>query len=236
MNQYIIAFWGGIISFLSPCVLPLIPVYISIISGVSTQEILKEENKKINFHIIISALLFILGFSLVFSIMGAGASYLGGFLIKYKIIFQKVMASILVLIGLHISGLINIKFLNYEKRIQIKTNSDKTLKSFNTWSKYLLPFLTGCAFAIGWSPCIGPILAGILVMASTSAILSKGFLLLLTYSLGLGIPFILAAILSGFFFKFISKYRKIFKYTETISGIIIILAGILLFFDKINIG
>lgn len=221
--QYLIAFWGGILSFFSPCVLPLIPAYLSIISGVSASEIIKGD-KNLSKKIFLSSVFFVLGFSLVFSLMGAGASYIGSFLFKYKNIFQKTMGIFLILLGIHTTGLLNIKWLNFEKRIRLK----------NSQYNYFSAFLIGCAFAIGWSPCIGPVLGGILVMASNAGIMSKGFILLLFYSLGLGIPFLLAAFFAGVFFNFISRYKNIFKYIEIFAGLLIILLGFLLFFNKLN--
>ncbi|HOJ86869.1 MAG TPA: cytochrome c biogenesis CcdA family protein [Elusimicrobiales bacterium] len=224
MKEYLIAFFSGTASFFSPCVLPLIPGYLSLISGFSAKEILSEEKDKINkLKFFYFSVFFVLGFSIVFTVLGAFSSMAGGFIIKNREIFQKVMGIVMVIIGLHISGVLTVKLFNFEKR--------KIYKSFDYG--YLTSFLTGMSFAFGWSPCIGPFLANILLIASTKSVY-EGSSLLMIYSLGLGFPFIIASVGAGAFFRFVSSRKKVFLYIEKISGFLIILIGILIFFNKFS--
>ena len=176
MIELFIAFGAGLISFLSPCVLPLIPGYISYISGSSLNELI--EKKDVNLFPII---LFTLGFSIVFIIFGAASTYLGQVLLQNSYELRIAAGLIITLLSLHIIGIINLKFLNYEKRIQTNTNKN-----------FYSPILIGMAFAFGWTPCIGPILGSILVLAATEENINKGILLLIFYSMGLALPFILS--------------------------------------------
>ena len=176
MFELIIAFGAGLISFLSPCVLPLIPGYISYISGSSLNELI--DKKKIN---LIPIILFTLGFSLVFIIFGAASTFLGQVLLQNSYELRIAAGLLIVILSLHIIGIINIKFLNYEKRIQTNTNTN-----------FYSPILIGMAFAFGWTPCIGPILGSILVLAATEENINKGIMLLISYSTGLALPFILS--------------------------------------------
>ena len=186
MIELTIALGAGLISFLSPCVLPLIPGYISYISGSSLSELI--EKKNVNLFPII---LFTIGFSVVFIIFGAASTFLGNIFLQNSYELRIVAGLIIIILSLHIIGLINLKFLNYEKRIQ--TNITKNLFS---------PILIGMAFAFGWTPCIGPILGSILVLASTEESLFQGILLLSFYSIGLGVPFILSGYLIQKFLLF----------------------------------
>ena len=172
MIEIFVAFGAGLISFLSPCVLPLIPGYISYISGSSLNELL--EKKNIN---LIPILLFTLGFSIVFIIFGAASTFLGQVLLQNSYELRIFAGLVIVILSLHIIGIINLKFLNYEKRIQTNTNTN-----------FYSPILIGMAFAFGWTPCIGPILGSILVLAATEDSINKGILLLISYSLGLRFP------------------------------------------------
>jgi len=225
MKEYIIAFSSGIVSFASPCILPLIPGYLSIISGFSARDILSDDGKLISSKkLLYFSLAFVLGFSTVFTLLGAFSATAGGFFYKNRLMIERVMGVLMFLIGLHISGFIKINFLNYEKR---KIHKSKA-------SSYLSSFITGVSFAFGWSPCIGPFLASILMIASTQSV-SKGGMLLFVYSLGLGIPFIVASLLSGAFFKFISNNKKFFLYLEKIAGVLIMLIGVLIFFDRFSL-
>jgi len=225
MKEYIISFFSGALSFFSPCVLPLIPAYLSIISGFSAREILSDDLSKIEKkRFVYFSIFFVLGFSVVFAMLGVFSSFTGSFIIKNRVLIQKIMGVIMVFIGLHISGVFRIKLFEFEKR--------KIYKSINP--SYLTSFITGMSFAFGWSPCIGPFLANILLIASAKSIY-HGFILLVIYSFGLGIPFIIAAVGAGFFFKFISSNKKLFIYIEKISGLIIVLIGALIFLDRFSI-
>ena len=218
MIELIVAFGAGLISFLSPCVLPLIPGYISYISGNSLNELI--EKKSINLFPII---LFTVGFSLVFIIFGAASTFLGQVLLQNSYELRIAAGLIIIVLSLHIIGIINIKFLNYEKRIH--TNSNTRLYS---------PILIGMAFAFGWTPCIGPILGSILVLASTEESLNKGILLLFSYSLGLAIPFILSGYLIQRFLIFSKNFKKNINLVSKIGGIILLITGVLILTNQLQ--
>ena len=218
MIELIIAFGAGLISFLSPCVLPLIPGYISYISGSSLNELL--EKKNIN---LVPIILFTVGFSIVFIIFGTASTFLGQVLLKNSAELRILAGLLIIVFSLHIIGLINIKFLNYEKRIQ--ANISKNLFS---------PVLIGMAFAFGWTPCIGPILGSILVLASTEENLSKGILLLLFYSIGLAIPFILSGYLIQKFLIFSKNFKKNINKVSKIGGIILLFTGLLIITNQLQ--
>ncbi len=210
--ELFIALGAGLISFLSPCVLPLIPGYISYISGSSINELI--EKKSVNLFPII---LFTVGFSIVFIFFGAASTLLGQVLLQNSYELRIVAGVIIVILSLHLIGIINIKFLNYEKRVQtdIKRN-------------FFSPALIGMAFAFGWTPCIGPILGSILVLASTEESLQQGILLLTFYSVGLAVPFILAGYLIQRFLVFSKNFRKNINKVSKIGGSILLITGILM--------
>ena len=210
--ELFIALGAGLISFLSPCVLPLIPGYISYISGSSINELI--EKKNVNLFPII---LFTVGFSIVFIFFGAASTLLGQVLLQNSYELRIIAGAIIIILSLHIIGIINIKFLNYEKRVQtdIKRN-------------FFSPALIGMAFAFGWTPCIGPILGSILVLASTEESLQQGILLLTFYSLGLAVPFILAGYLIQRFLVFSKNFRKNINKVSKIGGSILLITGILM--------
>ena len=210
--ELFIALGAGLISFLSPCVLPLIPGYISYISGSSINELI--EKKSVNLFPII---LFTVGFSIVFIFFGAASTLLGQVLLQNSYELRIVAGVIIIILSLHLIGIINIKFLNYEKRVQtdIKIN-------------FFSPALIGMAFAFGWTPCIGPILGSILVLASTEESLQQGILLLTFYSIGLAVPFILAGYLIQRFLVFSKNFRKNINKVSKIGGSILLITGILM--------
>ena len=212
MMELFIALGAGLISFLSPCVLPLIPGYISYISGSSINELI--EKKSVNLFPII---LFTVGFSIVFIFFGAASTLLGQVLLQNSYELRIVAGVIIIILSLHLIGIINIKFLNYEKRVQrdIKRN-------------FFSPALIGMAFAFGWTPCIGPILGSILVLASTEESLQQGILLLTFYSIGLAVPFILAGYLIQRFLVFSKNFRKNINKVSKIGGSILLITGILM--------
>ena len=212
MMELFIALGAGLISFLSPCVLPLIPGYISYISGSSINELI--EKKSVNLFPII---LFTIGFSIVFIFFGAASTLLGQVLLQNSYELRIVAGVIIIILSLHLIGIINIKFLNYEKRVQtdIKRN-------------FFSPALIGMAFAFGWTPCIGPILGSILVLASTEESLQQGILLLTFYSIGLAVPFILAGYLIQRFLVFSKNFRKNINKVSKIGGSILLITGILM--------
>ncbi|HPK86697.1 MAG TPA: cytochrome c biogenesis protein CcdA [Atribacterota bacterium] len=226
--SYFAAFIAGILSFLSPCILPLVPGYISFITGLSLEEISTQSHKNAGsiYRILAGALSFILGFSLVFVSLGASATFLGKFMQDYAIWFKRIGGVIIIIFGLHMLHLLNIPFLQYQKRINLKQNL-----SFNI---FFTPFLIGFAFAFGWTPCIGPILAAILLYAGTQETVSKGVILLLFYSAGLAIPFLLTALAVNQFYKVAGKIKKAFPVIETVGGILLVIIGILVFSDNLS--
>ncbi len=218
MFELIVAFGAGLISFLSPCVLPLIPGYISYITGNSLSELI--EKKKVNLTPII---LFTVGFSIVFIIFGAASTFLGQVLLQNSYELRIVAGLLIVVLSLHILGIINIKFLNYEKRIQTNTNTN-----------FYSPILIGMAFAFGWTPCIGPILGSILVLAATEESINKGILLLIFYSLGLALPFILSGYLIQKFLIFSKNFKKNINLVTKIGGFILLITGVLILTNQLQ--
>ncbi len=219
MTEIFVAIGAGIISFLSPCVLPLIPGYISYISGTSLDKLL--ESKTIN---IIPTILFSLGFSLVFIVFGASATYLGKILLTNSFPLRIVAGIIIIIFSLQILEFINLNFLNYEKRILTKDN-----KSF------LSPLIIGMAFAFGWTPCIGPILGSILVLASTTENVYSGIILLSFYSLGLAVPFILYGYLIQKFLLFSKNIKNKMKIITKTGGIFLLFTGILILTNQLQV-
>ena len=218
MIELLIAFGAGLISFLSPCVLPLIPGYVSFISGQSLQELLG--SKRIKF---LPLILFCTGFSTVFIILGASASFLGQKLLQNSEILRITAGIVIIIFSLQLVGLINISYLNLEKRFEAK-------KSQNI----LFPYVIGLAFGFGWTPCIGPILGSILALASIEETLSRAILLLSFYSLGLAIPFILSGYLIQKFLLFSKNFKKNINIISKIGGIILLVTGILILTNQLQ--
>jgi cytochrome c-type biogenesis protein len=218
MFELFVAFSAGLISFLSPCVLPLIPGYISYVSGSSFNELI--EKKNIN---LIPIILFTVGFSIVFIIFGAASTFLGQLLLQNSFELRIVAGVIIIIFSLHIIGVINLKFLNYEKRIQ--TNNNKNIFS---------PIIIGAAFGFGWTPCIGPILGSILALAATEESINKGIILLLFYSLGLALPFILSGYLIQKFLIFSKNFKKNINLVSKIGGLILLITGILILTNQLQ--
>ena len=215
-----VAFWAGLVSFFSPCVLPLIPAYIMYISGsMSEEEVYK--NKK---NTVIRTLGFVIGFSIVFILLGAAATALGSFINRNLVIFRKVSGIFIVLFGLYMLNIIDLKFLN--KSFKVKAPK---IKGFTS------SLLMGMAFSIGWSPCVSVVLGSILFLASTQNTMYQGILMLTAYSAGLAIPFIIVSFLLEKFNKNISKFEKASVYISKIGGIIIVLLGILVTMDKLRL-
>ena len=219
MIELFIAFGAGLISFLSPCVLPLIPGYISFISGSSVNELLAK--KKIN---LIPLILFTLGFSFVFIMFGAAASYLGQVLLQNSQTLRIIAGLVIIIFSLQLIGIVNISFLNFEKKVYTKRNN-------NIW----FSFIVGMAFGFGWTPCIGPILGSILALASTEETIFKAIILLSFYSLGLAIPFILSGYLMQRFLMFSKNFRKNINLVSKIGGVILLITGILILTNQLQI-
>lgn len=215
-----LAFGAGVLSFLSPCVLPLIPAYIALITGLTTKE-LEEEEEKYFSQLFSQSILFILGFSFVFISFSITINYFGKYIPQG--VLRIIGGSIVILLGLHMVGIITINFLNKVKKINL---SKKPLYIGSA-------FVVGMVFAFGWSPCIGPILGSILMYASVQETLSKSIFLLISYCLGLGIPFIFISVVGvGMFVKFFKKFNKYYRVVEIASGVLLIIIGLLILLNK----
>ena len=218
----LIAFSAGLLSFVSPCILPLVPSYITYITGVSFKELTDVKAKaKLRWATVSHSLLFIMGFSTIFILMGASASYLGQILAQYQYWIMKGGGVLIILLGIHFTGIINLPFLQMEKRIELRK---KPLG-------YLGSFLVGIVFAAGWTPCIGPILSTILIYASTSQNFTTGIKLLTVYSMGLGIPFFLSSLAFNSFLSAFDRIKRYMRVITIVSGIFLIILGILFLTD-----
>jgi cytochrome c-type biogenesis protein len=218
------AFVAGLLSFFSPCVLPLVPVNIALISGVSIEAML-EGRRSALWPTVSRTLLFILGFSIVFSLLGAGAGAAGNFLSEYRGLIRILGGLALIVFGLHMTGLVPINALH---RIGIRQTAGREFGAVGT-------VLIGMAFAVSWQPCIGPILAGILTLAAATGETWKAVRLLLVYSAGMGVPFLIAATAMGTFLKISARARKVMKWIEVGSGILLIALGLLLLADRMAV-
>ena len=208
-----ISFTAGLLSFLSPCVLPLIPSYVSFITGLSLDDV--QRSRRIT---LIHSLLFIAGFTIVFLLLGATATVLGQVLLRQRDWVGRIGGVLVIVLGLYLLGVFNIGALATERRVHIAT---KPLG-------YLGTLLVGMAFAAGWTPCIGPILGGVLTYTATSADLNRGLVLLFAYSLGLAVPFLLAALMIDRFMELFQRYRGALIWMSRISGILLIAVGLLM--------
>ena len=220
MSLFFLSFFAGMISFLSPCVLPLIPGYLSFICGTDLENL----QKKSKYFILQKSALFVLGFSFIFILLGASSTFFGSFFLAKSQIFSNIIAIIIIIFGLYLTGIINFNFFNNEFRFYISKYSNN----------FSFPFVVGMGFAFGWTPCIGPILGSILALASLENSLSQGIFLLLVYSIGLGVPFMLAGYYMGNFLLFSKKARKSIMTIQKISGVVLIITGVLIFTSKLQ--
>ncbi len=215
------AFLAGVLSFISPCVLPLIPSYVSFITGISFEELTESDaSSRVKKVILFNSLMFILGFSVVFIAMGATISLMGQYFATYQGVLRRVGAIIIIFLGLHIIGIVNIKALQQDKRLHFFR--DKPLGLIGS-------FLVGIGFAAGWTPCIGPILASILLVAGTSETFSFGIWLLVVYSLGLAIPFFLTSIGINRFLAYFNRIKRYMRTISIVSGVFLIIMGVLIY-------
>ena len=219
------AFAAGLLSFLSPCVLPLIPSYITYITGLSFADLQAEQTtRQVRLQAMLHSLAFIAGFTAVFVLLGASATAIGAFLQEQMMLIRRIGGALIVLFGLHISGLFSLTMLLGEKRLNIR----------NKPAGFFGSFLVGLAFAAGWTPCIGPILASILMVAATEETVFQGIALLLVYSLGLGIPFFLSAVALHRFLLFFNRYRRHIRLMEIVTGLFLVIVGVLIFTNTLN--
>jgi len=222
----IAAFSAGLLSFVSPCVLPLVPSYISYITGLSIEQLTDaSEREKFKKAIVLNSLLFIAGFSAVFIAFGASASFLGQILITYQDYIRRIGGIVIVLFGLYLLGVLNVNFLKLEHRYQFR----------NRPAGYLGSFLIGVAFAAGWTPCVGPVLGSILLYASTTDSLLNGVVLLTCYSLGLGLPLFLTALGVDRFLAYFKELRMYLWGVSTVSGVLLILVGVMIYANSLTI-
>jgi len=206
---------AGLLSFLSPCVLPLVPPYLTFIAGTTIEEVATQREAQARKDVFIAAVLFVLGFSTVFVALGATASVFGQVLRSHLAAFSLLAGFVIILMGLHFLGVFRLGFLYREARLEVN-------RPLGLWGAYVM----GLAFAFGWTPCIGPILAAILAVAASEDTLTRGAGLLATYSLGLGIPFLLAALAIEPCMGFLKRFKKHFGKVEKVVGVLLILTGV----------
>ncbi len=220
------AFVAGVVSFISPCVLPLVPSYVTFITGVSFDELTAEkQTARVRRLTILHSLAFILGFSLVFISLGASATAIGHFLARRLPLLGRIAGVIIILFGLHTMGVLRIDWLYQEKRAQTQRKP----------AGFVGAMLVGIAFAFGWTPCIGPILAGILAIAATRSGVGEGVRLLAAYSLGLAVPFFATAIAINRFFGAMSRIRRHYHAIELVSGSLLVVIGVLIFTNRFTV-
>lgn len=218
-----VAFFAGVVSFLSPCVLPLIPGYMSLITGLSLKELTDQESRGVAVKkALVNSSFFVAGFSAVFTVLGAFASGLGSPLADHLPVLKKIAGAVIILFGLHTMGVLPIRWLYYQKRISLSGFQPGLAGAF----------LMGAAFAFGWTPCVGPVLAAMLALATSEGSAAGGMALLFTYSLGIGAPFLLTAMGVGAFLKLFQTYKRFVRWGEIAMGILLIGVGILMFTDR----
>jgi cytochrome c-type biogenesis protein len=221
----IAAFGAGFLSFISPCVLPLIPGYLSFVSGVSLEEMRDDAAVAARRRVVITSLAFVVGFSLVFVALGASASAIGKFLFRNSNILGKIAGILVIIFGLHTMGVFRIPFLETDKRLQAGSKPKSLMGAV----------MVGMAFGFGWTPCIGPILSGILVLAGSQETVWQGVVLLAVYSMGLGIPFLLTSLAINKFFAASGRIRRHYHKIEIASGALLVGIGVLLFTDQMTV-
>lgn len=219
-----LAFLAGLASFLSPCVFSLVPAYVGYLSGRAVAGTGSLESNR--WETFTHGLAFVLGFSVVFVVLGVAVSFIGGFLYDLRDILAKVGGLVVIVFGLHMTGILRIPFLEYDLRPETKMDANRS---------YLSSALMGVFFSAGWSPCVGPVLGAILTMAFQGGSVSDGVKLLSAYSAGLAIPFLLAALGIGWVTVSLRKHRKAMHYVEIVMGVILIIVGLMLFFGVFNL-
>lgn len=218
MNESVgmfVALLAGILSFLSPCVLPLVPSYLTFVTGMSLEDLQQGVDRRAT---LVHSLLFVAGFSIIFITLGASASFLGVFLRYYEVWIARIGGALIIVLGLHLTGIFRIAPLMRERRVQIK---DKP-------AGYIGTIGVGAAFGAGWTPCIGPVLGAILTLAGTEESVRSGIVLLSVYSLGLAIPFLISALALDLFLNTFSRFRRLLPLVEKASGVLLIILGLLL--------
>lgn len=215
----VVAFSAGLFSFLSPCVLPLFPSYVSFITGMSVSDLTADLTGAARRRVMLHAVAFVLGFSLVFVALGASFSAAGQFLLDYRNLIRQVGGVLIVLFGLYIAGVFKLAAMGRTMQFQLREKP----------AGYLGSLVVGITFAIGWTPCVGPILGAILSLAGTAETVQRGIGLLVAYSAGLGVPFLLSAVALGSFLKFFKRYRPFIPVMERAAGVLLVIVGVLVF-------
>ena len=215
----VVAFSAGLFSFLSPCVLPLFPSYVSFITGMSVGDLTADLTGAARRRVMLHALAFVLGFSLVFVSLGASFSAAGQFLLDYRDLIRRVGGALIVVFGLYIAGVLRVGMFGRTAQLQIREKP----------AGYLGSLAVGITFAIGWTPCVGPILGAILSLAGTAETVQRGIGLLVAYSAGLGVPFLLSAVALGSFLRFFKRYRPFIPVMERAAGVLLVVVGVLVF-------
>ena len=223
--SYPAALFAGLLSFFSPCILPLIPAYFTFITGLSMEELTGARTRGVRARVIRATVSYVLGFSLVFILMGASASFIGGAVFKYRDWIRILGGILIILLGIHMTGLIRFKSLEFERRLQVQK---KPLHFLGT-------FFVGMAFGAGWSPCIGPLLGSILIVAGSQETVAKGIALLSVYAAGLAIPFLVLAVFVDSLLTLIKKASWSIKYINMTAGVLLLILGLLLVTDKLNL-
>lgn len=215
----VVAFSAGVFSFLSPCVLPLLPSYLSFVTGMSVSDLSSDLTASARRRVMLHAIAFVVGFSVVFVTLGASFSTAGAFLLDYRDWIRRIGGLLIIVFGLSIAGLLRIGFLARTQQLQLREKP----------AGYVGSLIVGFTFAIGWTPCVGPILGAILSLAGTTDTVTRGIGLLVAYSAGLGVPFLLSAVALGAFLKFFKRYRPFIPMVERFAGVILVVVGILVF-------
>jgi cytochrome c-type biogenesis protein len=223
--SYPAALFAGLLSFFSPCVLPLIPAYFTFITGLSLDELTGVRTPRVRVRVLLATLIYVLGFSFVFILMGASASYLGGIVFRYRDWIRMIGGIFIILLGIHMTGLIRFRLLEFEQRIEVRK---KPLH-------FLGIFFVGMAFAAGWSPCIGPLLGSILIVAGNQQTVASGIGLLSVYAAGLALPFLVLAIFVDSLLIFMKKISWSIKYINMTAGVLLMVLGLLLVTNKMNL-
>ncbi|MGH7307293.1 MAG: cytochrome c biogenesis CcdA family protein [Candidatus Rokuibacteriota bacterium] len=215
----VVAFTAGLFSFLSPCVLPLFPSYLSFVTGMSVSDLSADLAPAARRRVMLHAIAFVVGFSVIFVTLGASFSAAGAFLLDYRDWIRRVGGVLIVMFGLYIAGLLRIGIFGRAQQLQLREKP----------AGYVGSFIVGLTFAIGWTPCVGPILGAILSLAGTADTVERGVGLLAAYSAGLGLPFLLSAVALGAFLKFFRRYRPFIPTVERFAGVLLVAVGVLVF-------
>lgn len=223
--SYSAALVAGLLSFLSPCILPLIPAYFTFITGFSLEELTGGDPSRIRWKVLWSTLAFIAGFSFVFVAEGASASFLGGLLFQYQDFIRILGGIVVVILGLHVAGIFRLGFLDFEKRLHLQKKPVHILGTI----------FVGMAFGAGWTPCVGPLLGSILALAATQDNVGQGVILLSIYSAGLALPFLILSLFAHLVLSFVRRGVKILKYVNAVAGLLLVALGALLIADKLRV-